>query len=221
MKILYISLSFLFIVLLYTGCSKDFLDVENESELSSTSFYKTQEDFEKLLNTCYMPMAFPNLYGSSMYVINFAFDDRVLHEQINVHNLQIDATNSQVADIWYGIYTGIFRCNLFFEKFTPEIVAEASRKTQMFGEAHFLRGLYYFWAGLYFEVPPLLRNSYVPNTLYPNSAGFTVPPRAEQQHPLLHASTFPQFWPNRIGKRSVSRLFNRPCILIQRIWRWF
>ncbi len=181
MKIKYTSLSFLFLVILFTGCSKDFLDVENESELSSTSFYKTQGDFEKLLNTCYMPMAFPNLYGSSMYVINFAFDDRVLHEQINVRNLQIDATNPQVADIWYGIYTGIFRCNLFFEKFTPEIVAEAGRKTQMFGEAHFLRGLYYFWAGLYFEVPPLLRNSYVPNTLYPNSTQDSIYDFAEKE----------------------------------------
>jgi hypothetical protein len=181
MKIFRITFAILVIALLHASCSKDFLNVENESELSATSFYKTQDDFEKLLLTCYMPMAFSNLYGSSIHVLDWAFDDRVLHEQINVQNLQIDATNGQVADIWYGIYTGIFRCNLFFEKFTPEIPADETRKTQMFGEAHFLRGLYYFWAGLYFEVPPLLRNSYVPNTLYPNSTQDSIYNFAEEE----------------------------------------
>jgi hypothetical protein len=169
------------IILTITACSKDFLSVENESELSSTSFYKTANDFEKLLITCYMPMAFSDLYGSSVHVINYAFDDRVLHEQINVQNLQIDATNPQVSDIWYGIYTGIYRCNLFFQMFTPEIDIDEHRKNQMFGEAHFLRGLYYFWAGLYFEVPPLLRDPYVPNTLYPNSTQDSIYDFAEEE----------------------------------------
>jgi hypothetical protein len=181
MKIIRIILSVLFVVLIHASCSKDFLNVENESELSSTSFYKTQDDFEKLLLTCYMPMAFPDFYGSSMHVINFAFDDRVLHEQINVQNLQIDATNPQVESIWFALYTGIYRCNLFFQKFTPEIPVDAKRKDQMFGEAHFLRGLYYFWAGQYFEVPPLLKEPYVPNTLYPNSTQDSIYNFAEEE----------------------------------------
>lgn len=177
----YIRLVLAVVAILAAGCSKDFLNVENESELSSSSFYKTADDFEKLLLTCYMPMAFPDFYGNSYHVINFAFDDRVLHEQINTQNLQIDANNGQAAGIWFALYTGIFRCNLFFENFSDAIQINQDRKAQMFGEAHFLRGLYYYWAGMYFEVPPLLRNSYVPNTLYPNSTQEEIYDYAEQE----------------------------------------
>jgi hypothetical protein len=163
------------------ACSEDFLDVRNENNLSENNFYKTEEDFEKLLITCYMPLAFSNLYGNSYHVLNYAMDDRVLHEQFATQNLQFDATNGFVEDIFYGIYTGIYRCNLFFDKWPEEITIDVERQNTMFGEAHFLRGLYYYHAAWLFEVPPLLFHIYEPGKIYGNSTQDSIYDYAEAE----------------------------------------
>jgi hypothetical protein len=163
------------------ACSEDFLDVKNENNLSENNFYKTSDDFEKLLITCYMPLAFSNLYGNSFHVLHYALDDRVLHEQFATQNLQFDATNGFIEDIFYGIYTGVYRCNLFFDKWPQDIVIDEARKNTMYGEAHFLRGLYYFHAAWLFEVPPLLLHAYEPGKLYGNSTQDSIYDVAEAE----------------------------------------
>jgi len=164
------------------SCSEDFLDVKNVNNLSANNFYQTEDDFDKLLITCYMPLAFSNFYGSQIHVINYAFDDRIIHEQFATQNLQYDATNGSVEAIFYGIYTGIYRCNLFFANWPEDLLEDNEiKKDQMFGEAHFLRGLYYFHAAWLFETPPLLREPYEPNKLYPNSTQDTLYNFAESE----------------------------------------
>jgi len=163
------------------ACSEDFLDVKNENNLSENNFYKTEDDFEKLLITCYMPLAFSNFYGSQFHVLNYAFDDRVIHEQFATQNLQIDPTNSFVQNIFYGIYTGVYRCNLFFDKWPEDIDIEMERENTMYGEAHFLRGLYYFHAAYLFEVSPLLEHAYEPGKLYGNSTQDSLYDFAEEE----------------------------------------
>ncbi len=180
-KLISIVLAFI----LAQACSEDFLEVENVNNLSAENFYQTELDFDQLLITCYMPLAFSNLYGVDLHVLQYALDDRVIHEQFNTQNLQFDATNGSVQNHYYGIYTGIYRCNLFLDRFKPEVItSDPGKAAEMEAQAHFLRGLYYWYAAYWFEVSPLLREPYVPNTLYPNSTQDSLYAFAEQEMQL-------------------------------------
>ena len=74
-------LSIILTIFLVGSCGEDFLDVTNVNNLSANNFYQTEEDFESLLITTYMPMAYSNMYGVNMHVLMYALDDRVIHEQ--------------------------------------------------------------------------------------------------------------------------------------------
>jgi tetratricopeptide (TPR) repeat protein len=151
-----IFLFFITLGLLMSSCSEDFLDVQNVNQLSQSSFYQTEQDFEYLLTSCYLPIGYTQQAGGN-FRLGFAIDDRVLHEQANTSALQYNATNEDISRIYVALYMGVFRSNLFLKNFTEEIeMGDEARRQTLLGEAHFLRGMYYFYLATYFEVPPLL-----------------------------------------------------------------
>ena len=130
-----------------SSCSEDFLNVENINRLSESGFYITEKDFEDLIITTYMPLGFSHCFGVQAHVLGFAADDRSIHEQFNTSQLQYDATSSAINGIYWSLFTGVFRCNLFLQQCTEEIEMDQARRQVMIGEAHFMRGLYYFYLG--------------------------------------------------------------------------
>lgn len=160
---------FLTLALVAVSCSEDFLEVENQNSLSESSFYKTAQDFEDLIITCYMPMGHVQA-GNGQHVIGFAMDDRVLHEQVNTSLLQYTSSDENIASIYEALFRGVFRSNLFIQKFTDEIKMDEERRKTILGEAYFFRGLYYYFLGTWFEVPPLLTEPAEDPTIgYPNA----------------------------------------------------
>lgn len=159
MKKLYKIIPVILVFLMGSGCSEDFLDTPNENTLSESSFYLTVQDFEDLILTTYMPMGFSQMFGVRAHFFNFAIDDRTIHEQFNVSQLQFDATHSTIAGMYWSLFTGVFRANLFLQQFTEDIDIPEERRKTMLGEAYFMRGLYYFHLAYYFEVPPLLEET--------------------------------------------------------------
>lgn len=157
------------LMLLAVGCSEDFLEVQNLNQLSESSFYQTQQDFEDLLITAYMPIG--HIYqGSGLNRIGYAVDDRVVHEQFNLSALQYDATNGDINGIYASLYRGLMRCNLFLQKLTDEIPVDPVRRETMLGEVYFLRGMYLYYIGTFFEVSPLLTEpAEDPRVGYPNA----------------------------------------------------
>lgn len=156
MKKIYRIIAVLLVVLFAASCSEDFIYQDNVNRLSESSFYKTEQDFEDLIITTYMPMAFSQMFGVRAHVINFAADDRCVHEQFNTSQLQYDATSGDIGGIYWSLNTGVFRCNLFLQKCTEEIEMDQDRRDVMIGEARFMRGLYHLYLATWFEVPPLL-----------------------------------------------------------------
>ncbi len=152
------------------SCSDDFLDVPNVNRPTEDSFYKTQEDFEDLLATVYMPIGFNQLFGNKVHVFNSAVDDRILHENFGVSSLQYTSSNSYIYDMYEGLFIGVFRANLFIQKLTDDIDINEDRKKAMLGEAHFFRALYYYYLATWYEVPPLLTEPPIdPQKGYPNA----------------------------------------------------
>jgi len=143
----YINLTVLtFLLLILSMCSEDYLDVFPEDKITSSSFWKTENDFETALNGIYAPLKDRGLYGMEAG-----------HDGISPNGNQWTGgekaigngsftpnTSSLVKDCWVSCYKIISRANYFFEYIQKENVQISENEKAIFiGEASFLRGLAY------------------------------------------------------------------------------
>lgn len=194
----YLTILLLGAALWLSGCGEDFLDVQNPNSLSESSFFQTARDFEENIITCYMPIGHA-YQGSGLNRIGFAIDDRVIHEQFNLSALQYDATNGDITNVYRHLFAGVMRANTFLVNFAEEVQADLDmaedRKRTIAGEAHFFRGLYYFYLTIYYEVPPLLTEPATdPRVGYPNATEAELFDFVEQEFARA-AELLPEVWP--------------------------
>jgi hypothetical protein len=76
---------------------------------------------------------------------------------------QQSSNSGIIAQRWHDSYVGIGRCNTFLAN-VDKVEMSESTKTRMKGEAHFLRGLYYFMLENYYGDVPLILDQPDPNT---------------------------------------------------------
>lgn len=146
-KIKYILMSIMAVGL--SGCS-DFLDLSPISQANENSFYQTEEDFETAMNsvyntlyTIYGPQSLPSYYGE------MASDNAYCNETAGNYTDKISlsehqnltAANSIVEEFWNTYYESMFKINNVISKLES---ADFDKKSQIEGEARFLRALYYF-----------------------------------------------------------------------------
>lgn len=188
------TIIFLLTAFFLVGCSEDFLEVTNPNSLSESSFYQTEADFEDLIITCYMPMGHAQTSGR-MHKLMFAQDDRILHEQVGISALQYDPTNGDISNIYAALMRGVFRTNTFLKQFTEDIRISEERRQTMLGEAHFLRGMYYHYLAIWFEMPPLLTEPPEdPRVGYENASQEEIFEFVRQEFELA-ADLLPEVWP--------------------------
>ncbi|MFA9389620.1 MAG: RagB/SusD family nutrient uptake outer membrane protein [Prolixibacteraceae bacterium] len=200
-RFLKITTAIIFVLTAF-GCSEEFLEVDNENNISENSFYKTNSDFEDLTITAYCPLAYSNLFAQEMQTFGFAIDDRILHERSDWDQLQYNSTSGEITNIFIGLYTGIFRTNLFLEKINDDIVfLDPERRNTMTGEIYFLRGLYYFYVADWFEVGPLLTETAKdPMQGQPNSTQKAIYAQVESDL-LMAIELLPETWDdNDLGR---------------------
>ena len=178
------KLSIILIVILFTGCSKDFLDKRSLTQLGETSFWKTEQDAFLGINGVYDVLQDRILFsgnlnanaGLPMYDTfgDNAYNSFKFEGPGNFMAANIDPSSSFFSDLWRSLYKGIGRANVALENI-PKIpasgITETSRKT-LLGQALFLRSLFYMHLAVYFQDAPLVLNvqrleeSYVPKNTY-------------------------------------------------------
>jgi hypothetical protein len=57
-------------LVIMTGCTEEFLEVENKNNLTDGSFYQTQNDFLLAMNSCYCPLADRGMFGLEFQLQN-------------------------------------------------------------------------------------------------------------------------------------------------------
>ena len=159
MKILKATLLILSLAL-FTNC-EDFLDLTPISEETSADAYDTATQIEAALVGAY------ESFQSSEYYVW----DNVLFQDVRADNgyaggdnpeifaidfLNITPTHSRLFTHWSNIYNGISKANIVLERVDdvtdPTLTEE--RRTQIKGEAYFLRSYHYFTlAKLWGDVP--------------------------------------------------------------------
>ncbi|SHH48420.1 SusD family protein [Chryseolinea serpens] len=162
--------SFIPIVLLMFGLSScnDFLDVPSETNLTSATFFSSQTDFEKAVNGAYMPLR--GLYASGAnaatgsWLMGETHSDntrykyspnyRATIDQENINDFMVTPTNTAVLNKWQGYYSVIARANQILATIDG-VTFDAAKKSNLKGQALFLRAFSYFDLVQYFGKIPL------------------------------------------------------------------
>ncbi len=157
MKNIIINILILVTLLFSTGCSEEFLEVENKNALTDGSFYQTQNDFWVALNSCYSPLADRGMYGLGFQLMNGTWEDRTLFETTNRDNLSIISSSSgETGTTWRAMYFGLYRTSDFKRKLNEKQDIEGfNQETRDLYEAQVrgIRAMHYFLLVTFFHSP--------------------------------------------------------------------
>ncbi len=150
-------------VSLIAGCSEDFLDRAPLDTVNTENFYQTESDAIAAINGAYQPLQWPKLYNMRMWTSDIMAGNSIIgagggddgRETQDMMNFVTATDNPGVLDLFRGPSPGILRCNVVLEKVLVMDI-DTDLKERVLGEAHFLRGLYYFILVRYFGDIPLI-----------------------------------------------------------------
>ncbi len=158
-----------------TSC-KDFLDVDNRSNLTPDNFYKTAAQAQSAIDGLYNNLRLVQNgtgYGEAIWVTLELMTQHAttLGQSFNnsqIINQSIDPANPFFSNVWNSAYRGIGAANLAITKI-PAIDMPDAKKKALLGEAYFIRAyLYNLLVRLYGDVPLLTDPVTGPGpTLYP------------------------------------------------------
>lgn len=156
------------LVIALSSCKKDFLELPSETNLTSATFFKTQADFEKAVNGAYAPLRTlynnPAANNSSAYFMGEMHSDNTRY--VLNPNFRATIDQEQIADFIYDpastIATNKYTTNYLTISRANQVLAlidgvdfDAAVKSNLKGQALFLRALSYFELVQFFGKVPL------------------------------------------------------------------
>ncbi len=154
MKKLKVVITTFIVLLLASGCEKDFLEKSPPDSLTEDGFYNSAERAEMGVNAIYV--ALQGAWSENLLRIHdVPSGDVVLSNTtpLEYNNFTYHAALTQIHSTWTGLYQGITRSNAAIKNI-PGITMSDALKAQYVGEAKFLRALNYFTlTNLFGDVP--------------------------------------------------------------------
>lgn len=161
-----------------SSCS-DFLEEEDPSNFTIGSYFKTPAHAQSAVTAIYESLRAVRGggYGGAPWLM-LEFQTGLANTELGqarnsiiIRNLENTADNSYGATYWTSSYRGIANANLAILKI-PEIKMEESEKSQLLGQALFLRAYFYYNLVRIFGSVPLITEPVGLNspTLYPSEA---------------------------------------------------
>jgi len=143
-------LTMLFMVTI-VSCQK-FLDDKPKTSLTTGNAYNTSADIEKVLNGCYNTFYSTDYYQLEYVMLSDVRSDNAYPGGGNEETFYdydrfiLPPSNHHNFVNWSALYTGIARCNILLNKIAEFKGSDLdeSRKSQIIGEASFLRAFHYY-----------------------------------------------------------------------------
>ena len=159
----YIPIVIILCLLVMTSCNK-FLDEKPQGLYTTAEFFQTESHAMLAINACYTPMSFANADNRLWVLSDVVSDDAVKGgfpgDQADIElidEFRIFEDNGNLETIWKIYYEGISRCNMVL-KYVPAIEMNVALRNRILGEAHFLRGYYYFnLCNIFGNIPLILK----------------------------------------------------------------
>lgn len=154
---------------LIVSCSDDFLEKAPLDSINTDNYFQNEEDAIAAINGAYQPLQWPKLYNMRIWTTDIMAGNSIVgagggddgRETQDMMNFVTATDNPGVLDLWRGPAPGILRCNIVLQK-VPAMDIDDALKNRVLGEAHFLRGLYYFILVQMFGDVPLITEPQVP-----------------------------------------------------------
>ncbi|WP_101690430.1 RagB/SusD family nutrient uptake outer membrane protein [Dysgonomonas massiliensis] len=152
----------------------DFLDTPVKSNISTSNFFKTKEDFEMALTGVYNTLTsaewdaghrWGNYFEGLLYLGRVGTDECYIiygdYDQ-QISNYTYTPDNYIVSRTWFVQYVGISRANTILDRYeTSNVKLSETDKNRILGETYFLRGFFYFTLVRYFGEIPLVLHEVV------------------------------------------------------------
>ena len=134
------------------GCSKSFLDVDPQGQISVETFWKTQDDANAAVNAIYGNLRSAGQVGIAAVAIESLGSDDAdpgakqsnIPEMYQFDNFSVTSSNQFVGSFWAGLYTEINLCNQVLDNVDTMSTVDANLKARYLAEAKFIRAYCYF-----------------------------------------------------------------------------
>jgi hypothetical protein len=157
----------------FYSCSNE-LDIKNPNEITNESFWKSESDAIKGINSCYSTLhrgAFsrwqPMMYDLRSDVGTSTSPWSDLANAMN-NFIQPDSNFGPFSDVYFDNYVGVFRANQVIAN-VPNIQMNEELKSRVLGEAYFFRGMHYYHLASLWGNVALQLNTSKPTDLPANS----------------------------------------------------
>lgn len=153
----------------FSACKKDWLDVEPIGKLAEDDFYKTDDDATAAIMATYdiLQWMYARDWNSAYLLKTFPSDeantgggdsgDQVPYQELAIFTYS--AQNRIVTATWQSYYFGVYRANKVINKVIPE----NDYRKQVIAEAQFMRAFYYFEIVSMFGQGPLILKEPAPS----------------------------------------------------------
>jgi len=138
-------------LLVLPACKKSFLDVDPQAQQPAVTFWKTQDDATKAVNSIYANLrSWENTAFPALAVESIAGDDAEKGSSANDASylngfdaFTVTSTEGQLQGFWTGQYQNINLCNQVLDNI-PAISMDPNLKSRYLAEAKFVRAYSYF-----------------------------------------------------------------------------
>jgi hypothetical protein len=168
-------------LLTMVGCTK-FLDETDPSNLAPENFYTLPEHATSALNAIYADTRFYG-NGSGIFSSNWQLLEAITgttttetaqnSDLNNLYGLVYDGNTQHVVNWWNGLYRVIGNANMLLDKVPGIPKMDEKERTQIMGQARFLRAWAYFYAvRLWGDIPLVTtpQTDYQSDEFYPSRA---------------------------------------------------
>ncbi|EHQ29503.1 RagB/SusD family nutrient uptake outer membrane protein [Mucilaginibacter paludis] len=140
------------LLIMTTGCKK-FLDQQVLGQYQNDNFFTNDANAILAVNAAYSPLTFTDPSSNAIWVLgDLASDDAIKGSSdgdqsdfLSIQQFVINPNNAAVEAVWKRYYDGVFKCNVVTDGLTAGNTAvSATVKSDVIGQAQFLRAYYYF-----------------------------------------------------------------------------
>ena len=110
------------LMVLLSGCVKDWLDLEPKSEVSANVLFKTPEGFSIALNGIYTNLSSTTLYGAELThgmvdVLGRCYDlKNTMYDPLKNYDYVSSGMEQRINSVWALAYSTIANCNVLLEE---------------------------------------------------------------------------------------------------------
>ncbi len=136
------------IMLITFSCNDDFLEKNPLNEISSETFWESEDDVEMAVAGCYARLKGTFLNYQRGYMEGLSDNGLDYWNIYNIKTMALGTINSNtggiVSAVYNGCYRGIAQCNFFMDNVDKATSVDESTLNEAKGEVRFLRALFYF-----------------------------------------------------------------------------